>query len=110
MKIYAPVTNASGVWATVRFVNGVGETDDPRLLKWFEEHGYKLDVSTGHTIEKKTKQGEEETLSQRLGVNVDVMTDQELREWMKDNGYGKVMRGTKDRNKLLAMLERSLEG
>lgn len=108
MKIYAPVTNASGVWATVRFVNGVGETDDPRLLKWFAEHGYKLDESTGLTA-KKPKTGEPETLSQRLGVNVDVMTDQELRAWMKDNGYGKVMRGTKDREKLIAMLERSLE-
>ena len=28
MKIYAPVKDANGVYASVRFVNGVGETDN----------------------------------------------------------------------------------
>ena len=35
MKIYAPVKDTNGVYASVRFVNGVGETDDPKLIKWF---------------------------------------------------------------------------
>lgn len=107
MRIYAPVSNASGVWATVRFVNGVGETDDPRLLQWFEEHGYKLDESTGkiatHNDVKK------QSLSQRVGVNLDVMTDEDIRKWMVSQGYGKYIRGTKNRDKLLAKLEEILE-
>lgn len=110
MKIYAPVSNASGVWATVRFVNGVGETDDPRLLKWFEEHGYTLDDSTGAVAKRASGDGKpKESLSQRAGVNLDVMTDEDIRKWMVSKGYGKYIRGTKNREKLLAKLEEILE-
>ena len=38
MKIYAPI-KVTGVWSSVYFNNGVGETDNPLLIKWFEEHG-----------------------------------------------------------------------
>ena len=43
MKIYAPVKTANGVYASVRFVDGVGETDNPRLIEWFQTHGYKCE-------------------------------------------------------------------
>lgn len=48
-KIYAPNKRYCGVSASVEFVNGVGETDDPRLIKWFKSKGYKVEN------EKKTK-------------------------------------------------------
>lgn len=43
-KIFAPNKAYTGVTATVPFANGVGETDDERLLRWFEEHGYSVET------------------------------------------------------------------
>lgn len=40
MKIYSPNKDYTGVSASVAFCRGVGETDDPRLIQWFREHGY----------------------------------------------------------------------
>lgn len=45
-KIYAPNKQYCGVSASVSFVNGVGETDDPNLIEWFEDHGYKVEGVT----------------------------------------------------------------
>lgn len=42
-KIYAPNEKYNGLSATVRFINGVGETDDAHLIKWFESKGYKVE-------------------------------------------------------------------
>lgn len=42
-KIHAPNEKYNGVSATVRFVNGVGETDDKHLISWFESKGYKVE-------------------------------------------------------------------
>lgn len=42
MKIFAPVKGINGVYASVRFVDGVGETDNPHLIEWFKNHGYKV--------------------------------------------------------------------
>ena len=39
MKIYAPVDNVNGVYASVLFVNSVGETNNPALIHWFKTHG-----------------------------------------------------------------------
>lgn len=39
-KILAPNKEYTGVSASVPFCNGVGETDNPTLISWFEEHGY----------------------------------------------------------------------
>jgi sugar phosphate isomerase/epimerase len=47
-KIYAPNKQYSGISASVVFVNGVGETENPTLLKWFKDHGYEVEV-----VEKK---------------------------------------------------------
>lgn len=43
MKIYSPNKEYTGVSASVPFCNGVGETNDPYLIKWFREHGYIVD-------------------------------------------------------------------
>lgn len=39
-KVYAPNKHFTGISANVVFKNGVGETSDPHLLKWFNSRGY----------------------------------------------------------------------
>lgn len=48
MKIYSPNKNYTGVSASVPFCNGIGETDNPNLIRWFRDHGYTVseDVKT----------------------------------------------------------------
>lgn len=57
VKIYAPNEDYSGSSAGVTFVNGVGETDNPDLIEWFKDHGYKVDEVDEESIdsEEKTK-------------------------------------------------------
>lgn len=43
MKVYAPNKGYTGVSASVAFCNGIGETDDPRLLDWFRDRGYTVE-------------------------------------------------------------------
>ena len=56
MKIYSPNKEYTGVSASVPFCNGMGETEDPHLIKWFKDHGYKVDE------ESTAEQKEEETV------------------------------------------------
>lgn len=42
MKIYSPNKDYIGVSASVPFCSGVGETEDPHLIEWFKDHGYKV--------------------------------------------------------------------
>lgn len=42
-KIYAPNPQYTGVSASVKFENGVGETSDPRLINWFKAKGYRVE-------------------------------------------------------------------
>ena len=55
MKIYSPNKEYTGVSASVPFCNGMGETEDPHLIKWFKDHGYKVDE------ESNEEQAEKET-------------------------------------------------
>lgn len=43
MKVIAPNKEYTGVSASVPFVNGEGETDNPHLIQWFREHGYTVE-------------------------------------------------------------------
>lgn len=43
MRIFSPVKDYTGVSASVPFCNGVGETEDPRLIEWFKDHGYEVE-------------------------------------------------------------------
>lgn len=43
MKVFAPNKQYTGTSASVPFCNGVGETDNPRLLNWFQSHGYEVE-------------------------------------------------------------------
>lgn len=104
MKIYAPVKDANGVWASVLFVNGVGETNKPHLIEWFKDHGYRIEEET---ISPTTYS--EEVLTQVVEKvdsepNFDGMTPNELREWMRDNGYGGQIKNIRNKDKLLEIL------
>lgn len=41
-KILAPNKSYTGISAGVAFSNGVGETEDKRLIEWFYSHGYEI--------------------------------------------------------------------
>lgn len=106
-KIYAPVKDANGVWASVRFVNGVGETKNPALAEWFRQHGYRVE-----SVEKvdifnlviEPKNDEIETVNDQNKPDFDSMTPNELREWAKANGLGGVIKNTRNKEKLLELI------
>ena len=109
MKIYAPVKDANGVWASVRFINGVGETNDPKLIKWFKEHGYKVPIennapTTKDILEDALEKCEEIPEHQTEKCDFESMTPNELREWCKANGLGGVIKGIRSKEKLLELI------
>lgn len=59
MKVYSQNKDYTGVSASVPFCGGVGETDDPRLLQWFVEHGY--------TVEKEQAKGKRDAEKEASG-------------------------------------------
>ena len=123
MKIYAPVKDANGIYASVRFVNGVGETDNPRLIEWFRSHGYKLsgnftttdthpDENTSAEIDQSVENDEIEVQYEEVEMmgypdkkkSFEEMTPNELRQWMMENGFGSKIRNTRNKEKLLEIL------
>lgn len=108
MKIYTPVKNATGVWCSVHFRNGVGETDNPRLIEWFKNNGYKLEGS------EKVAELPTEPIPSVVDVlyaeesvedkEPEDMTPIELREWMKTNGYGSKIKNIRNKEKLLEII------
>jgi hypothetical protein len=119
MKIYTPVKNANGVWASVRFVNGVGETDNPTLIKWFEEHGYIVEKGeevpqvSNLIIEPKNEQiAVEDDEDEMMGYSertpdFEAMTPLQLREWARANGLGGVIKNTRNKEKLLELIKQN---
>ena len=101
MKIYAPVKDANGVWASVRFVNGVGETNDPHLIEWFRTHGYKVPIEN---ITEKCDNALEKVLENCDEPDLESMTPNELREWARANGFGSVIKNTRNKEKLLELI------
>lgn len=113
MKIYAPVKDANGVWASVRFVNGVGETDNPRLIEWFRTHGYKVPIEDTETYDEvpvtSIENCDEPEEVEMMGYNerkpnFEDMTPNELRDWAKANGLGGVIKNTRNKEKLLELI------
>lgn len=120
MKIYAPNKQANGVYASVLFVDGVGETDNPNLIDWFRTHGYTLEKSEHHIeiVEKCEKTPVEthdlcdeitpnlviEPVNDQIKPNFDEMTPNEIRQWAIENGYGSKIRNTRNKEKLLEIL------
>lgn len=110
MKIYSPVKDATGVWASVRFVNGVGETNNPALIEWFRKHGYRIEKSvetaTNH-IEKSVEKCDEtlEITAEKCDEpNFESMTPNELRDWAKANGMGGIIKNTRNKEKLIELI------
>ena len=101
MKIYAPVKDANGVYASVRFVNGVGETDNPRLIEWFRSHGYKIEEVN---LVKEVPNDEIETSNDEIEPDFDSMNPNELRDWAKANGLGGAIKNTRNKEKLLELI------
>lgn len=55
-KIYSPNRSYTGVSASVAFCNGVGETENKHLIKWFKSHGYKVEESSTEDEKAKSKE------------------------------------------------------
>lgn len=99
MKIYAPIENVNGVYASVLFVNSVGETDNPALIEWFRSHGYRIEKP----LEKCTDVIEK-SVEKCDTPDFESMTPNQLRDWMRENGYGGKIRNIKNKDKLLELL------
>ena len=101
-KIYAPVTSANGTWASVHFVNGVGETNNPALMEWFVKNGYRVE----EVIEKSEKILDKvlEKCQEPTEPDFDRMTPNELRDWMRENGYASRIKNIRNKEKLLEIL------
>lgn len=129
MKIYAPVTDVNGIYASVMFTNGVGETDNPALIEWFRSHGYRVElgditepiapiynaptweVGGNESVEDQriemapiAPEKEPEMLEHADQPDFEAMTPLELREWMREHGYGGKIKNTKNKDKLLEIL------
>ena len=111
MKIYAPMKTANGVYASVRFVDGVGETDNPNLIRWFKEHGYRVEGTIQPKVEiVETVEVEEDPEDEIMGYadpkipDLENMNPNEIRDWAKSNGYGSIIRNTRSKEKLIELI------
>ena len=105
MKIYAPVTDVNGIYASVVFTNGVGETDNPRLIEWFKNHGYSLEkCDISNEIPHEKRDFSEDILNEVSETDFDSMTPNELRDWMIEHGYGAKIKNTRNKEKLLEII------
>lgn len=77
-KIYAPVKEYNGISAGVSFRDGVGETFSPHLLKWFREHGYKVEEAQQFSEDNGLSQDSE--TNESLEENENPKEDEALKE------------------------------
>ena len=104
MKIYTPIKDVNGIYASVLFVNGVGETDNLALIEWFKNHGYKVEESTAISYDTQTwETGENETVEEPE-LDFVAMTPNDLRDWMREHGYGSKIKNIRNKEKLLEIL------
>lgn len=75
MKIFSPNKKYDGISAGIKFINGVGETTNPHILKWFEEHGYELE----NPLEEANESQKVETLE------LENMSVEELKAYAEKN-------------------------
>lgn len=97
MKIYAPVKDATGVWCSVYFKNGVGETKNPHLIEWFRKHGYRIEGE----VEKEPTV----VVTESTEPNFESMSVDEIRAWMKANGLGSKVKNIKNKEKLIEIIK-----
>ncbi|MDO4728441.1 MAG: hypothetical protein Q4B43_05480 [Bacteroidota bacterium] len=75
-KIYAPNKEYTGVSASVFFVKGVGETENPHLINWFKDKGYEVEKKENKAVEE--KQDEENTVNEETPEITDEASDKEI--------------------------------
>jgi len=97
MKIYAPVKDFNGWRNNVRFINGVGETEELTVMDWFKTHGYKIETHSEDTIPVVEP-------VEPVEPDFDSMTPNELRDWMKANGLGSQIKNIRSKEKLLDII------
>ena len=105
MKIYAPVKNVTGTYASVFFAQGVAECNDPVLLEWFKDHGFTLEheiVSLSERIGEEPPKEREKPIKENGEPDFDAMTAYELREWLMEHGYK--VRNTRNKEKLMELM------
>ena len=105
MKIYAPVKTATGTWASVRFVNGVGETDNPNLIKWFKKNGYRVEeeIQFDNLVENDQIETENDQIENGI-PDLENMTPNEIRDWARCNGYNDVIRNIRNKARLIELI------
>lgn len=91
--IKTKVSNFNGYRASVLFRNGVGSTNDTRLIEWFRTHGYIVEDTTDKPVDKTL---EKKNKYEDMSLN-------ELKALAKERGV--VIGNTKDKNKLLEKLK-----
>lgn len=120
MKIFTKVPDFTGIRASVMFVNGQGDTDDPRLIEWFRQKGYIIADGTPTTkgeetlgVQAHTEEAEKlgDAKLQKLKEDQSVefphfpsMSVEDIRAWAKKNGLGIKVKNCKDKDKLIALL------
>lgn len=82
-KVFAPNEQYTGISASVKFVNGVGETECPLLKEWFVSHGYTVEEEKVTSLDKMNKD-ELTKLATSLGIDVDGKTKVQLLEVIKE--------------------------
>lgn len=81
-KIFAPNEQYNGISASVKFVNGVGETECPLLKEWFLDHGYKVEEEKNTNVDKMSKE-ELVNLATLLGIETNGKTKVQLLDEIK---------------------------
>ena len=103
MKIYAPVENINGIYASVMFTNSVGETNNPALIEWFRSHGYQIEQEPLSSLEEIVLN--QPTWTEETEPDFEAMTPNDLRDWMITHGYGSKIRNIRNKAKLLEILK-----
>lgn len=106
--IRTPVPQFNGYRGSVLFINGVGKTDDPRLIQWFKDKGYTVyeDVKEVNMMDSA---GTSTSIYERDPKPLEDMTAKELKEFAKSIGKGTYIGNTKDREKLLLKVKELIE-
>lgn len=125
IKTKVPYFN--GIRATVLFTDGVGETDNPELIKWFKNHGYVVETQEKTEKPEKTEKEEVEEVEYKTPdpidefdtldsfkpyeavklseMSLDDMTPVQLREYGKSLGLGKEIKNVRDKTKLISIIK-----
>lgn len=106
MKIYSPVKDFNGLRYNVYFIGGVGETDNPQAIEWFRSHGYSVEKcdETPKISTEKCEETHEIPIEKSDEPDFESMSPNELRDWMKENGFGSQIKNTRNKEKLLEII------